>query len=54
MAKFDDFDLHIDNSLKIIKVKGKDINIKQYIPAEEKNSILENVLQQADQGVHDF
>ena len=50
MANFDDMKINLNKSLKIIKINGKDVNVLQYLPAEEKNSILENVIQQADQG----
>lgn len=50
MANFKDINLKIDQSLKVIKFKNFDIAIKQYLPAEDKNSILEIAMQQADQG----
>ena len=50
MAKFEDFNLKLNKSLKVIKVSGKDIAVKQYLPAEDKNAILEIAMQQADQG----
>lgn len=50
MANFNDMKINLNKSLKIIKINGKDVNVKQYLPAEEKNAILENVIQQADQG----
>ena len=50
MAKFSDMNLSINKSIKIIKVAGIEVAVKQYLPADDKNSILENVMQQADQG----
>ena len=50
MAKFEDFNLKLNKALKVIKVNGKDISVKQYLPAEDKNAILEIAMQQADQG----
>ena len=48
--KFKDMDLKLNKSLKVIKINGKDVAVKQYLPAEDKNSILELAMQQADQG----
>lgn len=48
--KFKDMDLKLNKNLKVIKINGKDVAVKQYLPAEDKNSILENAMQQADQG----
>ena len=50
MAKFEDFNLKLNKALKVIKVGGKDVAVKQYLPAEDKNAILEIAMQQADQG----
>lgn len=50
MANFKDFNLTIDKSIKVIKIKNKDVAVKQYLPAEDKNAILEIAMQQADQG----
>lgn len=50
MAKFNDMNLSINKNIKIIKVAGIEVAVKQYLPAEDKNSILENAMQQADQG----
>ena len=50
MAKFEDFNLKLNKALKVIKVNGKDISVKQYLPAEDKNAILEIAMQQSDQG----
>ena len=56
MAKFEDFDFKLNKSLKVIKICGKDVAVKQYLPAEDKNAILEIAMQQADQGtiLNDF
>lgn len=50
MAKFSDMNLSINKSIKIIKIAGVEVAVKQYLPAEDKNAILENAMQQADQG----
>ena len=50
MSNFEDMKLTLNNSVKIIKINGKDVNVKQYLPAEDKNAILEIAMQQADQG----
>ena len=52
MAKFKDMNLNINKSLKVIKVGkgGIDVAVKQYLPAVDKNAILEIAMQQADQG----
>lgn len=50
MASFKDMKLTVDNTVKEIEIAGQKVLIKQYLPAEDKNSILENVMQQADQG----
>lgn len=50
MANLKDFNLKLNKSLKVIKINGKDVSVKQYLPAEEKNTILEIAMQQADQG----
>ena len=50
MANLKDFNLKLNKALKVIKVGGKDISVKQYLPAEDKNAILEIAMQQADQG----
>lgn len=47
---FKDINLKLNKSIKVIKINGKDVNVKQYLPAEDKNSILENTIQKADQG----
>lgn len=50
MAKFKDMNLKVNKSLKVIKVNGIDVAVDQYLPAEDKNAILEIAMQQADQG----
>ena len=50
MANLKDFNLKFNKSLKIIKINGKDVSVKQYLPAEDKNAILEIAMQQADKG----
>ena len=50
MAKLEDFNLKLNKALKVIKIGGKDVAVKQYLPAEDKNAILEIAMQQADQG----
>ena len=50
MASLKDFNLKLNKNLKVIKVGGKDISVKQYLPAADKNAILEIAMQQADQG----
>ena len=50
MAKFEDFNLKLNKALKVIKIGGKDVSVKQYLPAKEKNDILEIAMQQADKG----
>ena len=50
MAKFKDMNLKVNKSLKVIKVNGMDVAVDQYLPAEDKNAILEIAMQQADQG----
>ncbi len=50
MANLKNFNLKLNKALKVIKVGGKDVAVKQYLPAEDKNAILEIAMQQADQG----
>lgn len=50
MANIKSFNLTINKNLKVIKINGKDIAVKQYLPAEDKNAILEIAMQQSDQG----
>ena len=42
--------LKVNKGLKVIKVMGDEISVKQYLPAAEKNSILELCIQKADSG----
>lgn len=50
MAKFIDLNLKRNDKIAVKKINGIDVNIKQYLPAEDKNAILEIAMQQADQG----
>ena len=50
MAKLEDFNLKLNKALKVIKIGGKDVAVKQYLSAEDKNAILEIAMQQSDQG----
>lgn len=50
MANLKDFNLKLNKNLKVIKINGKDVAVKQYLPAEDKNAILEIAMQQADKG----
>lgn len=50
MTNFNDMNLTINSSIKIIRINNSNIAVKQYLPVEDKNSILENTIQKADQG----
>ena len=50
MAKFIDLKLKTKDETKSIDINGVTVNVKQYLPAEDKNAILEIAMQQADQG----
>ena len=50
MANFKDMNLTVKSDIKIIEIAGKKIAVKQYLPAEDKNAILEIAMKQADQG----
>jgi len=50
MAKFIDLKLKTKDETKSININGVVVNVKQYLPAEDKNAILEIAMQQADQG----
>ena len=50
MAIFSNLNLKLNKSLKVIKVNGIDVSVKQYLPADDKNAILEIAMQQSDQG----
>lgn len=50
MAKLDINKININKGIKVIKYAGDDITVKQYLPAEDKNAILEIAMQEADQG----
>lgn len=47
-VKFSTFGLKNPDKTKTIKVCGQDVQIRQYLPAAEKNSLLEIIIQQAD------
>lgn len=51
MAKvsFTSLKLKTKDEIKTIKIGEKEIEVKQYLPAADKNSILECAMQQADQ-----
>lgn len=50
MVNFKDMKLTVNNAVKEIEIAGQKIAVKQYLPAEDKNAILEIAMQQADQG----
>lgn len=52
MAKvsFTGLKLKVKDEVKTIKIGEKEIEIKQYLPAEDKNSILESTIAEADGG----
>lgn len=50
MAKLEMKKINISKGIKIIKFAGDDIAVKQYLPTEDKNTILEIAMQKADQG----
>ena len=50
MAKLDMNKININKGIKVIKYAGDDIIVKQYLPANDKNAILEIAMQEADQG----
>lgn len=52
MAKvsFTSMKLKVDDSVKVIQIAGKDVEVKQYLSAAEKNSLIELVLQAATGG----
>lgn len=47
---FKDMNLSLNTDVKVIKIYNKEVKVKQYLPAEDKNAILEIAMQQADQG----
>ena len=47
---FKDMNLSLNTDVKVIKINNKEVKVKQYLPAEDKNTILEIAMQQADQG----
>lgn len=52
MAKinFSSLNLELKNEVKTITINGQDIEVKQYLSAEDKNSILESTISEADNG----
>lgn len=48
--KFSDMGLSVPHNVVLTKVKDQKFTVKQYLPAEDKNAILEIAMQQADQG----
>lgn len=50
MGSFKDMNLKINDAVKEIEIAGQKVMVKQYLPADDKNSILEIAMQQADQG----
>lgn len=50
MPSFKDMNLKIKNDIKIVEIAGQKVAVKQYLPSEDKNAILEIAMQQADQG----
>ena len=50
MVDFKNLNLALKSNLKVIKINNLDVTVKQYLSAEDKNSILEIAMQQADQG----
>ena len=47
---FKDMNLSLNTDVKVIKINDKEVKVRQYLPAEDKNAILEIAMQQADQG----
>ena len=50
MSNFKDMNLKVKDDIKIVEIAGVKVGVKQYLPAEDKNAILEIAMQQADQG----
>lgn len=46
---YKDLNLHIDNDMYFIEVQGKKINIKKYLPINDKKDLVEITLQKAEQ-----
>lgn len=46
---YKDLNLHIDNDMFFIEVQGKKINIKKYLPINDKKDLVEITLQKAEQ-----
>lgn len=50
MTKLEGKQLNISKGIKVVKFAGHDVSVKQYLPASDKNAILEIAMQEADQG----
>lgn len=52
MAKvsFASMKLKVDDTIKVVNINGKDIEVKQYLPIEDKNSLCEVALHAAAAG----
>ena len=46
---YKDLNLHTDNNMYYIEVQGKKINIKKYLPINDKKDLVEITLQKAEQ-----
>ncbi len=46
---YKDLNLHTDNDMYYIEVQGKKINIKKYLPINDKKDLVEITLQKAEQ-----
>ncbi len=46
---YKDLNLHTDNDMYFIEVQGKKINIKKYLPINDKKDLVEITLQKAEQ-----
>lgn len=46
---YKDLNLHTDNDMYFIEVQGKKINIKKYLPINDKKDLIEITLQKAEQ-----
>jgi hypothetical protein len=50
MSNFKDMNLKVKDDIKIVEIAGVKVGVKQYLPAEDKNAILEITMQEADKG----
>ena len=46
---YKDLNLHTDNDMYFIEVQGKKINVKKYLPINDKKDLIEITLQKAEQ-----